>query len=134
MDIPFPDGSVVHTDADLTALWQAALGELRFADRMLWMLVLGPGGRAGGPLLQVADLPDGPYDVAVEDLAGFVGDILQAAPGSSVALLIARPGGGPWHVGDRAWARFLHDAAGAVGATAWPVHRARDGLLEICEG
>lgn len=132
MDAPFPPDLLVRSGADLTALWRAALGDLRFGDRMLWLLVIDADCRAGGPLLQVADLPDGPYGVSVEDLASFVGEILAAAPGSSVALLLTRPGGGPWHHGDRAWTRFLTAAASALGDRTWPVHRARDGLLEMC--
>lgn len=133
MEPPLPPDLVVRTDADLTALWRIVLGDLRFGDRLLWILVLGPGDRAGGPLLQITDLPDGPYGVPLEDLAAFVGEILDADPGGlSVALLMTRPGTGPWHVGDRAWTRYLQTAAGLLGARTWPVHRARTGVLEAC--
>lgn len=133
MESPLPPDLVVRTPAELTALWRTCLGGLEFGDRMLWMLVLGAGGRAGGPLLQITDLPEGPYGVPLADLAAFVEEILEAAPaGGSVALLMTRPGSAPWHFGDRAWSRYLQSAAGLLGARRWPVHRARTGVLEIC--
>jgi hypothetical protein len=41
-------------------------------------------------------------------------------------MLITRSGSDGWHVGDRAWARYLTAAAHRVGGTVWPVHRAND--------
>jgi hypothetical protein len=54
--------------------------------------------------------------------------LIPAARGGrgSVAMLMTRPGVEPWHVGDRAWARFLTSVAREVGGEVWPVHRAND--------
>lgn len=121
----------VRTDADLHRTWSSMLGDLGFSDRSLWVLFLGDDGRPSGPLLRIDELPDGPWDVAVDDLVAVCRDILDGpGGGGSVALLVTRPGAGPWHVGDRAWARFLTSAAGRVGGRVWPVHRAHDVALE----
>ncbi|MGO4255716.1 hypothetical protein [Marmoricola sp. RAF53] len=133
MDLPLPDDLLIRDDDDLTDAWERLMGDLVFGERILWMLVLSCDGAVAGPLLQVADLPDGPYDVPVEELVGFVRDLLEG-PGeaASVAFLLTRPGTGPWHLGDRAWTRYLQIAAAVVGDRIWAVHRAHDGLLEVC--
>jgi hypothetical protein len=41
-------------------------------------------------------------------------------------MLVTRPGRDDWHVGDRAWARYLTAVAEKVGGRVWPVHRAND--------
>ena len=130
-DIPplLPPGDLpaVRTQADLRRAWRALMGRLGFPDRRLWLLFLDGEGRPGGPLLSIDNLPDGPYDLPVEDLVTICREILGGpGGGGSVAMLITRPGTEPWHVGDRAWGRYLTAAAHRVGGTVWPVHRAND--------
>jgi hypothetical protein len=122
----------VRCDADLTRTWRALMGRLGFGQRTLWLLFLAADGRPLGPLVTVDDLPDGPHDLPVEQLVTFCRELLDGpGGGGSVALLVTRPGGGPWHVGDRAWARYLSIAAEAIGGRVWPVHRAHDGELSV---
>jgi hypothetical protein len=130
-DIPplLPPGDLpaVRTQADLRRAWQALMGRLGFPDRRLWLLFLDAEGRPGGPLLSIDNLPDGPYDLPVEDLVTICREILGGpGGGGSVAMLITRPGSEEWHVGDRAWGRYLAAAAHRVGGKVWPVHRAND--------
>lgn len=117
----------VLTPADLHLTWRALVGGLGFSDRALWLLFIGPGGRPLGPLLTLDDLPDGPYGLEVGDFVSLCREILDG-PGhsGSVAMLITRPGVDPWHLGDRAWARFLTEVAEGIGGQVWPVHRAND--------
>lgn len=120
----------VRTPADLEHTWRALMGELAFSDRRLWLLFLTPDGRPLGPLVSVDDLPDGPYDVPVDDLVGLCREIIDGpGGGGSVALLITRPGRDLWHIGDRAWAAYLTGAAEQIGGRVWPVHRAHDAEL-----
>ena len=111
----------VRDTADLTRTWSALRGRLRFADLTLWVLRIDATGRPG-PLLTVRGLPDSPYGVRGEDLDDLTGEIA----GSDAALLYGRPGGGPWHRGDRAWVRFLGDRG------CWPLHLAHDRALAVC--
>jgi hypothetical protein len=120
----------VRTDADLLAAWRSLVGELGFAGRSLWVLFLTPHGRPAGPLLTIDDLPDGPHGLGADDLATLCREILEGpGEGGSVALLVTRQGRDPWHVGDRAWARYLTETAGQIGGRVWPVHRANDAEL-----
>jgi hypothetical protein len=122
----------VRTQADLHRTWRALMGELGFADRRLWLLFLRPDGRLLGPLLSLDDLPDGPYDLEVDEVVTVCREILDGpGGGGSVAMLITRPGRDAWHVGDRAWARYLTAAAHRLGGQVWPVHRANDRELVV---
>jgi hypothetical protein len=117
----------VRTQADLHHTWRALMGRLGFSDRKLWLLFLTEDGRPLGPLVSIDDLPDGPYDLRVDDLVGLCREILEGpGGGGSVALLVTRPGRDAWHVGDRAWGRYLTAAAHRIGGRVWPVHRAND--------
>jgi hypothetical protein len=115
----------VRTQADLRNTWRALLGDLNHSDRRVWLLFLDRDGQPSGPLLTIDDLPDGPYDLPVDDLVTVCREILDGpGGGGSVALLVSRPGRDPWHVGDRAWGRYLTAAAHRIGGQVWPVHRA----------
>lgn len=117
----------IRSAADLRQTWRALLGPLGFSRRSLWLLFLTEEGHPSGPLLTVDDLPDGPYDVAADDLVDLCEEILRGpGDGRSVALLVTRAGSDRWHVGDRAWARFLTAVAERVSGPTWPVHRAND--------
>jgi len=117
----------IRTPADLHLAWRMLMGDLGFAGRTLWLLFLTPDGRALGPLLDIADLPDGPHGLEVDQLVSFCRELLDGpGSGGSLAMLITRPGSDPWHVGDRAWARYLTAVAARLGGQVWPVHRAND--------
>jgi len=125
--LPPGDMPAVRTQADLQQTWRALMGELGFPDRRLWLLFLSAEGRPAGPLLSIDNLPDGPYDLPVEDLVTICREILEGPGGAgSVAMLITRPGRDGWHVGDRAWGRYLIAATHRIGGQVWPVHRASD--------
>ena len=117
----------IRTADDLHGAWRALMGPLGFARRSVWLLFLTADGRPAGPLLSIDDLPDGPYDLAVDDLVSVCEEIL-GGPGErgSVAVLMTRPGRDPWHVADRAWGRWLTAVARRIEGPTWPVHRAND--------
>jgi hypothetical protein len=130
--LPPADMPAVSTQADLHRTWCALMGELGFADRRLWLLFLTRDGRPAGPLLSIDNLADGPWELPVEDLVTICREILRGpGGGGSVAMLLTRPGRDPWHVGDRAWARYLSAASHRVGGRVWPVHRANDRELVV---
>jgi hypothetical protein len=130
--LPPDQMSSVRTQADLEHTWRALMGELGFSDRRLWLLFLDPDGRPLGPLVSIDDLPDGPCELPVDDLVALCREILDGpGGGGSVALLVTRSGRDPWHIGDRAWARYLTSAARQIGGQVWPVHRAHDTELVV---
>lgn len=121
----------IRSADDLLQTWRAILGPLGFSRRSLWLLFLTAAGRPAGPLLTIDDLPDSPHDVAPDDLVAICEEILDGpGGGGSVALLVTRAGAGPWHLGDRAWGRFLTAVAARVQGQTWPVHRANDAVVE----
>lgn len=124
------DLAPLRSAADLTRVWSTVIAGEPIRGRVLWMLFLS-GPRPVGPLLTLDDLPDGPYDVPLEDLLGLVREFLEG-PGAAdaVAFLLVRPGGDPWTVSDRAWGRFLLGAVEQLGTTAWPVHWAHRRRVE----
>ena len=135
-DLPplLPPGDLppVRTQADLQRTWRRLIGTLGFPDRRLWLLFLAGDGRPAGPLLSIDNLPDGPWELPVEDLVTICREILEGpGGGGSVAMLVTRPGTDTWHVGDRAWGRYLTAAAHRVGGQVWPVHRANDTELTV---
>lgn len=133
---PPRDQRPIPTEATLSALWRAVLGTETYQVQTIWLLFLDPGRRPAGPLITIDDVPDGPYELQVADLVVICRDILDGpggvgpGGGGSVAVLMSRPGGAPWTVSDRAWARFLTRAASAVGGVVWPVHQAHRYGLE----
>ncbi|MCZ4499286.1 MAG: hypothetical protein JWQ74_1839 [Marmoricola sp.] len=128
---PPPDQRLLHTDDDLTALWQLLMEAEPYRRRSLWLLFIDTEHRPAGPIITVDDLPDGPYETPVDDLVAMCRSILDGpGGGGSVAILMTRPGSGSWTVSDRAWGRFLLRAAETVGGRVWPVHQARRGRLE----
>ena len=125
--LPPADMPAVRTQADLGRTWWTLIGRLGFPDRRLWLLFLTHDGRPAGPLLSIDNLPDGPWELPIEDLVTICREILDGpGGGGSVAMLLTRPGRDTWHVGDRAWGRYLTAAAHRVGGRVWPVHRAND--------
>lgn len=119
---PPTDLAPLRGPADLTAAWAAVTAGVPLLHRTVWLLFLDSRGRAG-PVITLDDLPDGPYDVPLEDLVGLCREFIDG-PGSaaSVALLLTRPGTAPWTVSDRAWGRFLTTAAARLSGPTWPVH------------
>lgn len=102
-----------------------------YRQRMLWMLFIDQLRRPVGPVVNIEDLPDGPYGVPPHDLVGWCNDLLEGpGSGTSVAFLMTRPGGDPWTVSDRAWGRFLIGVADELDAPGWPVHWGHRYLLE----
>ena len=128
---PPEDQTPLASTASLTALWRTVVAWEPFRFRSVWLLFIDTAGRPAGPLVTVDDLPDGPYDVGLDELLELCGTILDG-PGDadSVALMMSRPGGPPWTVSDRAWGRFLLRGAEALGEPVWPVHLAHTHLVE----
>jgi hypothetical protein len=125
------------TPDDLIDMWGEIVEGEPFRERRLWLVFVDGLERPVGPVLTIEDVPDGPYDVPSCDLVGWCRDILDG-PGAggviegaaSVAILMSRPGGDPWMVSDRAWARFLSAAATEIGDPTWPVHWAHRNRIE----
>lgn len=102
------------------------MGPLGFGERLLWIGFVGPDRRMTKVLSQVP-IGAAPHRGLVEDLmVGLEVLLADLEPGTSVALLVSRPGADPVSTGDRRWAKVLTDTASRVGIPLEPLFRAND--------
>ncbi|MGV0742719.1 hypothetical protein [Mycolicibacterium sp. XJ870] len=122
----------VHSAHDMGERWRALMGQLGFSERLLWVGFLGADRRMYKTMSQVPVRAD-PQPGLVEYVVSRLPRILAALePGSSVALLLTRPGHGPVSIVDRDWASILTRSAAAYGVPLEPIFRANDeALVEV---
>lgn len=119
----------IHSPADLRQRWRALMGELGFGERLLRFAFVGPNRR----LLKVlSEVPIGmnPDSGLIDDLMAALRTlVVDLGPGSTVALLITRPGRGGVAKADQRWAVALADAAKRCEVPIEPIFRANDDAL-----
>ena len=107
------------------------MGPLGFGERLLRFAFVGPDRR----LLKVlSEMPVGttPDPVALESLMLALGELIDdLGEGSTVALLLTRPGRGGISNADRRWALALVDAAQRFGVPIEPIFRANDDAVVL---
>jgi hypothetical protein len=114
----------VHSAADLGRRWQALMGPLGFGERLLWFTVLGPD-RCMLTVLHQLSIPLSPRERHGVELFRMLRGVLDAfEPGTTVALLLTRPGAGPISNADRRWATMLTDTAERFAIPLEPIFRA----------
>lgn len=123
----------IHSAADLRQRWRALMGPLGFGGRLLWFAFVGPDRR----LIKVlSDMPIGvrPVPDVVDGLMTTLGVLVgDLGEGSTVALLLTRPGGGTISTADRRWADALTEAAERLDVPIEPIFRANDEALILVE-
>jgi hypothetical protein len=103
------------------------MGELGFAARQLWMVMLDADSRCTPVIQKVEELPDVPDPQTLDGLMTVCRGILdEVLPGGSVAFLVARPGPARLTASDRAWATGLATAIREREVASHPVHLAND--------
>jgi hypothetical protein len=133
--LPIPSASTatdpIHSPSDLRQRWRALMGELGFGERLLRFAFVGPDRR----LLKVlSEMPIGrnPDSVLVDNLLTVLREVVgNHGPGSTVALLITRPGRGGISKTDERWAIALEDAAACQGVPIEPIYRANDEAIVL---
>ncbi|MGH1563589.1 hypothetical protein [Mumia sp. DW29H23] len=120
----------IHSQADLHARWAALMGELGFSRRALWCALVDPDRRMVPHVTQIDDVP---VRADLEQVAGFLGTwrhILDGSePGTTVALLLSRPGRAGMDESDRTWARTLATTARYLRVPLETIHLATDAEL-----
>ncbi|MFY9336984.1 MAG: hypothetical protein WAO90_13440 [Mycobacterium sp.] len=121
----------VDTPDDMGDRWRALMGPLGFGQRLLWVGFVGADRRMHKILSQVP-LGRSPHRALVDNLMLGLSVLLETdfAPGTSVALLLTRPGADPVSVEDRRWATVLAQAAQRCAVPLEPMFRANDTALE----
>ncbi|HEX2285245.1 MAG TPA: hypothetical protein VHI10_10570 [Mycobacterium sp.] len=119
----------VHSAADMRQRWRALMGELGFGQRLLWVGFVGPDRCMIKAISQVEVGSRANAELADLVMSG-VRDVLADFPeGTTVALLLTRPGFGPISHLDRQWSSLLTDSAREHGVPIEPIFRANDESL-----
>jgi hypothetical protein len=120
----------IHSADDMLQRWRALMGPLGFGDRLLWVGFVGAD-RCMYKVLSQVPVGASPHRDLVENLMGGLMVLLDGEfeAGTSVALLLSRPGCDSLSVGDRRWAAVLTDAATRVGVPLEPIFRSNDAAI-----
>lgn len=119
----------IHCPDDMLQRWRALMGPLGFGERLLWFGFVGPDRRMQKVLSQVP-VGASPHRGLVDKLMMGLEVLLEGfEPGTSVALLLSRPGGDPVSAEDRDWAAVLTKTAARIGIPIEPVFRANDAAI-----
>jgi hypothetical protein len=123
----------IHSAADMRQRWRALMGPLGFEERLLWIGFVGPDRRMYKTLSQLP-LGPRPRPQLIESMMAAVADVLEGlGDGSSVALLLTRPGRGQISEADRQWSTMITDVAAEHGVPIEPIFRANDESLVLVE-
>ncbi|MGV0644943.1 hypothetical protein [Mycolicibacterium sp. XJ879] len=123
----------IHSTADLCQRWRALMGPLGFGQRLLWVGFVGPDQCMIKAYSQIP-LGSGANPELAELVISGVSDVLLDFPqGTTVALLLTRPGIGPVSHLDRRWSALLTEAAAAHEVALEPIFRAHDESLVLVE-
>lgn len=102
------------------------MGNLGFGERLLWLGFIGSDRRMYKTLSQVS-IGRSPDRRLVENLIAALVSALDAfQPGTSVALLLSRPGMDGLSADDRQWSKALNGAAQRQRLAIEPIFRAND--------
>jgi hypothetical protein len=119
----------VHSAADMRQRWRALMGPLGFGEKLLWVGFVGPDRRMVKALSQIP-LGPRPRPRLVDSAMTGIRDVLtDFREGTTVALLLTRPGCGPISEADRRWAELLIEAAARFDVSLEPIFRANDAAL-----
>jgi hypothetical protein len=116
----------IHTQEDLHRHWRALMGPLGFSRRYLWVQPIDADRRVIPMLMQIDEVPEHPEQFMLDNLMLALREGLADDPGSTVAVLVARPGYAGITDADHAWATGLTAAARRREIPLEPVHLATD--------
>lgn len=122
----------IHSHADLRQRWRALMGQLGFRERLLWVAFVGAD-RCMYKTMSQVPLRAQPQPGLVEYVMSRVPRVLAGLDrGSTVALLLTRPGHGPVSNLDRDWSVLLTESAAGYRVPMEPIFRANDeALVEV---
>jgi hypothetical protein len=123
----------IHSAADLGQRWRAIMGPLGFGERLLWIGFVGPDRRMVKALSQVPLGPRPRRPIVASTMAALVEVLKGLKDGTTVALLLTRPGKGPASDADRRWSSLFTEVAEEFGVPVEPVFRANDESLVLVE-
>ncbi|HEY3737469.1 MAG TPA: hypothetical protein VGL26_08485 [Jatrophihabitans sp.] len=130
MTLTRPEETFVRSQAELMQLWVDLMRPGGFDVASIWLIFLAADGELSPVIVPIDNIAAEPDEEFVQGLSTNIRAILENAPVSSVAVLLARPGSAALTQSDRRWARSLdHSVAAPNGG--WPVHLATHGNVRI---
>jgi len=122
----------VYSAADMHQRWRALMGPLGFGEKLLWIGFVGPD-RCMYKTFSQVPLGSRPKRGLVESVVSQLSRVLnELEQGTTVAMLLTRPGPGPISHLDRQWPSLLTEVATEFGVPLEPVFRANDdSLVEV---
>jgi hypothetical protein len=120
----------IHSADDMLQRWRALMGPLGFGGRLLWLGFVGPD-RCMHKVLSQVPVGAAPHRDLVENLMVGLEVLLQEdfEAGTTVAMLLSRPGRDRLSAADRRWAAALTAAAQRIGIPLEPLFRANDAAI-----
>lgn len=124
----------VCTPEDLRAAWRSRInGPLGPFARRIWIGFVDPDRRMYRNMTHWRIGPR-PRQRTVDDMLGRLRGVLDGLePGTTVALLLTRPGHGPVSDADRQWCTLLTATAARLGVPIEPVFRANEDAVALVE-
>ncbi len=117
----------IHTLPEMHLHWRRIVGRPGFASRELWVTLLDPDHRVLPTLQVIEDLTRHPTRRFVRNLIGVYDDVLaRSAPGGSIGMMLARPGGSTLTAADLRWSQALQCEATRRAVPLWPLFIAAD--------
>jgi hypothetical protein len=124
----------VHSTSDMRQRWRALMGPLGFGEKLLWIGFVGPDRCMVKAISQVPLGPRPRPRLADSVMSGIRDVLADFRDGTTVALLLTRPGRGAISDADRTWSKLLTEAADKIGVSLEPIFRANDESLVQIEG
>lgn len=123
----------IQSTADLRQRWRALMGELGFGQRLLWIGFVGPDRCIIKAISQVPLGSTANAMLAASVMTGLQDVLADFLEGTTVAMLLTRPGRGPISHLDRQWCTLLTGLARDFGVPLEPIFRANDEALVLVE-
>ena len=119
----------VHSPADMRQRWRALMGPLGFGEKLLWVGFVGPDRRMVKAISQIPLVPRANSRIVDLAMSGIRDVLADFREGTTIALLMTRPGRGGISDADRRWSELLIEAAARFGVPLEPIFRANDDAL-----
>jgi hypothetical protein len=124
----------VHSPADMRQRWRALMGPLGFGEKLLWVGFVGPDRRKVKAISQVPLGPRPKPRLVDSVMSGIADALADFKEGTTIALLLTRPGRGGISQADRQWSELLAETAERFGVSLEAIFRANDEALVLVEG
>lgn len=121
----------IETEADVTALWRTAMGDLGFSHRQLWYVFVDVSGTLVPLMNTIDELPRHPDPEQFDQLGWAMRQLRDLhAPHGRVAMLYVRPGRGPITADDAHWIRQIVSMSEEHRLLPWPIHFGNDSYIK----